>query len=218
MAVPRIAGRGSLVARIRSAALLVLVSALTGWAAPAVASKPEAIVLPGAISAEGIAAGGGTTFYAGDLLRGDIFRGDVRRGTAELFIDAPTGRMALAMAVDLPHGLLFVAGGFTGQAYVCDVGTGATVASYQLGAAGSSVINDVAVTRRGAWFTDSVQARLYFVPLSPAGTVGPASTSPATCSRRRPRRRSSAATGGGQRQVRYGLPAHGLPVRGRPGP
>jgi sugar lactone lactonase YvrE len=173
--VPRIAGRGSLVA-LRSAALLVLVSALTGWAAPAVASKPEAIVLPGAISAEGIAAGGGTTFYAGDLLRGDIFRGDVRRGTAESFIDAPTGRMALGMAVDLPHGLLFVAGGFTGQAYVYDVGTGATVASYQLGTAGSSVINDVAVTRRGAWFTDSVQALLYFVPLSPAGTLGPAST------------------------------------------
>jgi sugar lactone lactonase YvrE len=176
--VPRIARRGSLVARVRSATLpLLLVAALTVWAAPAVASKPDqTIVLPGASSAEGIAAGHGTTFYAGDLLGGDIFRGDVRRATAELFIDAPAGRMALGMAADLPHGLLFVAGGFGGQAYVYDLATRTTVASYQFGVAGSSVINDVAVTRRGAWFTDSVQARLYFVPVSPTGTPGPFST------------------------------------------
>jgi sugar lactone lactonase YvrE len=34
------------------------------------------------------------------------------------------------------------------------------------------VINDVAVTRRGAWFTDSRQAQLYFVPVSRAGVPG----------------------------------------------
>ena len=49
----------------------------------------EVIVLPGASPAEGIAAGRGATFYAGDLLRGDIFRGDLVRGTAELFIEVP---------------------------------------------------------------------------------------------------------------------------------
>ena len=38
------------------------------------------IVLPGAISAEGIASGSGSTFYAGDLFSGDIFRGDIRKG------------------------------------------------------------------------------------------------------------------------------------------
>ena len=65
--------------------------------------------------------------------RGDIFRGDVQRGTAELFIDAPAGRMAAGMAVDLAHDLLFVAGGFTGQGYVYDTRTGATVATYQFG-------------------------------------------------------------------------------------
>jgi hypothetical protein len=35
------------------------------------------------------------------------------------------------MTADLRHGLLFVAGGFTGQAYVYDLRTGATVAVYQ---------------------------------------------------------------------------------------
>ena len=112
-----------------------------------VATPPRAtvIVLPGASSTEGIAVGRGSTFYAGYLLRGDIFRGDLQRGTADGFIASPAGRMATGMKVDVPSGLLFVAGGPTGQAYVYDTATGATVAIYQLGdsAAGTS-INDVA--------------------------------------------------------------------------
>jgi sugar lactone lactonase YvrE len=170
--------RGSPPARLARVVLPLLVLALVAAvAAPATASRrPEVIVLPGATSAEGIAAGRGATFYAGDLFAGDIFRGNIRRGTAELFIDAPAGRMAVGMAADLRHGLLFVAGGFTGQGYVYDLGTGATVASYQFATPPATVINDVAVTRRGAWFTDSLQARLYFVPVSRAGVPGPSHT------------------------------------------
>jgi sugar lactone lactonase YvrE len=156
---------------------LLLLVLVTGVAVPAAASRPaEVIVLPGATSAEGIAAGRGATFYAGDLFAGDIFRGNIRHGTAELFIDAPAGRQAVGMAADLAHNLLFVAGGFTGQAYVYDLGTGATVASYQFATPPATVINDVAVTRRGAWFTDSAQAQLYFVPVSRAGVPGPSRT------------------------------------------
>ena len=129
----------------------------------------EVIVLPGASSAEGIAAGPGATFFAGDLVRGHIFRGDLERGTAELFVSAPEGRMAMGMAADVARELLFVAGGRTGQAYVYDLGTGATVASYQFGDPPASLVNDVALTDDGAWFTESRQARLYFVPLGPAG-------------------------------------------------
>ena len=170
----RTAKHGSPVARVRRAGVLLLLLALmAGLAAPAVASRTaEVIVLPGATSAEGIAAGRGATFYAGDLFAGDIFRGNIRHGTAELFIDAPAGRQAVGMAADLTHNLLFVAGGFTGQGYVYDLGTGATVANYQFATPPATVINDVAVTRRGAWFTDSVQAQLYFVPVSRAGVPG----------------------------------------------
>jgi hypothetical protein len=151
---------------------LLLVAMVAAFALPAAAAPAEVIVLPGATSAEGIANGGGTTFYAGDLFTGDIFRGDVQRGTAELFIDPPAGRMAVGMAVDLEHDLLFVAGGFTGQAYIYDTLTGATVATYQFGAADASLINDVALTKDGAWFTDSFQPRLYFVPVSDTGVPG----------------------------------------------
>jgi hypothetical protein len=151
---------------------LLLVAMVAAFALPAAAAPAEIIVLPGATSAEGIANGGGTTFYAGDLFTGDIFRGDIQRGTAELFIDAPAGRMAVGMAAELEHDLLFVAGGFTGQAYIYDTVTGATVATYQFGAADTSLINDVALTKEGAWFTDSFQPKLYFVPVSDAGVPG----------------------------------------------
>jgi sugar lactone lactonase YvrE len=170
---------GSLRAQVRwMIAPLLLLVLLAAWATPAAAGRPDekVIVLPGASSAEGIAAGRGNTFYAGDLLLGDIFRGDVRRGTAELFIDAPEGRWAVGMATSNAHELLFVAGGATGQGYVYDTGSGATVASYQLADPNAGFINDVTVTKGGAWFTDSLQAQLYFVPVSGSGVPGPART------------------------------------------
>jgi sugar lactone lactonase YvrE len=155
-------------------AVPLLLALVAGLAAPAAAARPaEVIVLPGATSAEGIAAGRGATFYAGDLFAGDIFRGDLQRGTAELFIDAPAGRMAVGMAVNVAHQLLFVAGGFTGQGYIYDTASGATVASYQFATPAGSLINDVALTKDGAWFTDSFQAQLYFVPVSRAGVPAP---------------------------------------------
>lgn len=149
---------------------------LVAPAASAQAAGTTAIVLPGATSAEGIARGAGSTFYAGDLFAGDIFRGDIRKGTAELFIDAPTGRMALGMKADIAHHLLFVAGGFTGHAYVYDTRTGATIADYAFGAANTSIINDVTLVRGGAWFTDSAQPKLYFVPVDSHGAPGPFTT------------------------------------------
>ncbi|WP_223267664.1 hypothetical protein [Streptosporangium nondiastaticum] len=41
-------------------------------------------------------------------------------------------------------------------------------------------MNKAFVNRHGAYFSDSSSAVLYFVPISPAGELGPASTSPVT--------------------------------------
>ncbi len=151
--------------------------AVPGAAMPAAAAQDGIIVLPGATSAEGIAVGRGSTFYAGDLFKGDIYRGDLQRGSAALFIDAPDGRQATGMKIDPRGDLLFVAGGFTGQGYIYDTATGATRAVYQFAnPATGTVINDVALTGNGAWFTDSVQPRLYFVPVSPSRAFGPVQT------------------------------------------
>jgi sugar lactone lactonase YvrE len=152
--------------------LLVMVSSVAVGTPAYAAPATEVIVLPGASSTEGIAVGRGATFYAGELFGGDIFRGDLQRGTVERFIDAPSGQMALGLKVDDASGLLFVAGGFSGQGYVYDALTGELVATYQFGTPGESIVNDVAITQDGAWFTDSTQAMLYFVPISPAGVPG----------------------------------------------
>jgi sugar lactone lactonase YvrE len=154
----------------------ILAGVLVAGTAIAARPLPHTITLPGATSAEGIARGAGTTFYAGDLFQGDIFRGNLRTGVVTKFIDAPAGRNAVGIRVDLAHHLLFVAGGFTGQGYVYNLRTGATVASFQFGTPPGSMINDVIVAGGAAWFTDSFQPNIYRVPIHADGTVGSAST------------------------------------------
>jgi hypothetical protein len=163
----------------RSLLLAATVGLVVTAAPPAQAGSSDVIVLPGAGSAEGIARGEGDAFYAGDLFAGDIFRGDLEDRTAELFIDVPDGRQAVGMTTDLRHGLLFVAGGFTGQAYVYDLDSGATVATYQFSPPSpadatppTTVINDVTLTEDGAWFTDSRRGVLFFVPVDDSGVPG----------------------------------------------
>jgi sugar lactone lactonase YvrE len=164
--------RRSLRGLVGTAGLLGTV-AVTGMTAPAAAAPAaDVIVLPGASSAEGVTVGRGSTFYAGELFGGDIFRGDLQRGTAEPFIDAPPGQMAVGLKFDDPSGLLFVAGGFSGQGYVYDAISRVAVATYQFGAPDESLINDVVITQDGAWFTDSAQPKLYFVPIGPTGLLG----------------------------------------------
>lgn len=182
---PRTPSRRSAVLLASTAALVLATvapaaaSPEAGAPSPEVTASPEVIVLPGASSAEGIARGEGSTFYAGDLFLGDVFRGDLEAGTASLFIDAPDGRLALGMAADTRNDLLFVAGGFNGQAYVYDLRTGATVATYQLAppsppepGAPTTLVNDVTLTWAGAWFTDSLRGVLYFVPIDCDGHPG----------------------------------------------
>ncbi len=172
------AGRLSLTRRLVGAFSAGAVLIVAGFSGTVFArSFPETITLPGATSAEGIATGIGSSFYAGDLFKGDIYRGDLRTGSASLFIDAPDGRMALGLKVDVPDHLLFVAGGFTGQAYVYDVRTGADVAVLQLADPTlGTVINDVVVTGGAAWFTDSAQPHLYRVPIGRDGSIGAPTT------------------------------------------
>jgi streptogramin lyase len=137
----------------------------------------DVIPLPNGFSPEGIAFGAGTTFYVGSLARGAIFRGDARTGTGGLLVPAQPGRSACGVKYD-PHGnRLWVAGSFTGQAYVYDAATGATLAMYQLGDPGSGVteVNDAVVLRNAVYFTDDARPVIYRIPLGPGGELPPAS-------------------------------------------
>lgn len=168
-----------LVPRRTAVGIIALLSLSAPAALPATASPPapdDVIILEGATSTEGIAAGKGTTFYAGDRLKGDIYRGDIRTGTAGVFIDAPEGRAAIGMKADVKRDLLFVAGGATGDAYVYNTETKEALAPIELTNQAEPFINDVALTREGAWFTNSRAAELYFLPVSKKGELGQVKT------------------------------------------
>jgi hypothetical protein len=132
----------------------------------AAAVFPDTLPLPNGWLPEGIATGTGTTIYSGSRADGSIWKGDLRTGEGEILVDTD-GRVAVGLKVD--RGLLFVAGGGTGDAYVYDARTGEDVAVLDL-TDDTSFVNDVIVTREAAWFTDSQSAVLYRVALGPGGT------------------------------------------------
>jgi streptogramin lyase len=90
------------------------------------------IALPNGFWPEGITFGRGTTFYVGSLSTGAIFRGDARTGAGDLLVPPQPGREQVGLKYDQRCDRLVVAGGMTGQAYVYDASTGATLAVYQL--------------------------------------------------------------------------------------
>ena len=151
--------------------MLLLAATVAVVAVPAAFAKaafPETIALPDGWQPEGIAIGRGTTFYVGSIPTGAIYRGDLRTGQGAPFVQGATGRAAVG--VDFDRGKLFVAGGMTGKGFVYDARSGALVRELQLAAGGGSTfVNDVVVTKRAAWFTDSNRAVLYRLPLSKNG-------------------------------------------------
>jgi sugar lactone lactonase YvrE len=99
-----------------------------------------------------------------------VYAGDLRTGQGAVLVPGDTGRTHVGMSFDARTGYLFVAGGPTGHGYVYDTASGKSVADFQFAAA-PTFVNDVVITRRGAYFTDSMQPVLYFVPLSRRGAL-----------------------------------------------
>ena len=144
-------------------------------AAAAQATFPDEISLPTGFRPEGIAIGNGATFYVGSIPTGAVYRGDLRTGDGAVLVPAAPGRASIGMKFD--RGLLYVAGGGTGKGFVYDTETGALVRDVQLAmGTGGTFVNDVIVTRRAAYFTDSQRPALYRLPLAGDGTPGTAAT------------------------------------------
>jgi sugar lactone lactonase YvrE len=150
----------------------ILIAVLVALALPAAAAAsvfPEVIPLPVGWQAEGIAIGRGHIFYAGSLATGAVYRGDLRTGEGDVLVP-PQGHPSVGLKVDVRSNYLFVAGGPSGTASVFDAETGATLAEYQL-TTDPGFINDVVVTRDAAYFTNSMAAEIYRVPLGPGGSL-----------------------------------------------
>src|SRR6186997_270141 len=147
--------------------LLLTFGLMTMGAAPAQVF-PDVIPLPNGWQPEGIAVGNGTTFYVGSIPTGAVYRGDLRTGKGTTLVQGASGRAAIGVEFD--RGRLFVAGGSTGKGFVYDARTGALVRELQLAiGGGATFVNDVVVTKRAAWFTDSNRAVLYRLPLTKNG-------------------------------------------------
>ncbi|MDH3248366.1 MAG: hypothetical protein OEQ47_05365 [Acidimicrobiia bacterium] len=145
---------------------------------------PDEIALPDGFFPEGIAVGRGSSFYVGSLADGSVFKGDLATGEGEVVV-APTGPFStVGIEVD-QRNRIWVAGGPTGTGRVYDGDTGGLLATFQFTDAFDSFVNDVVVTSKAAYFTDSGTAnspdpgnfqfagepRLFVVPIGAAGEI-----------------------------------------------
>ncbi|MFE7767710.1 superoxide dismutase [Streptomyces sp. NPDC057438] len=148
-------------------ALLVGSSAATASASASGSTWPDRIPLPNGFRPEGITIGGHHA-YLGSLGDGSLYRADLRTGEGGI-ISAGPGTPSVGLKLD-DRGRLFVAGRAQG-ARVVDARTGAILASYRLTTKTPTFANDVFLTVRAAWFTDSFQPALYALPLGAHGRL-----------------------------------------------
>src|SRR5918997_2140629 len=154
--------------RIASAAALAALLLLVP-SAPAGPPAQPTIPLPDEFRPEGIASGPKSTFYVGSIPLGAVYRGSYRTGEGDVLVPPHPGRNHTGLKVDSRFGRLFVSGGASKGIYVYDSETGADVAAFELPDAG--FVNDVVLTRRAAYFTDSLVQQLYRVKIGRRGEL-----------------------------------------------
>ena len=150
--------------------LSIAVVTASGFMPAASAAVPDRIPLPDGSQPEGLAITNNGTFYTGSFADGTIYVGDIDTGDVRVLARGGAGRSALGIAVR--GGLVWVAGGETGKAWVYRR-SGRLIRTYDFDPGG--FVNDVVVTKRAAYFTDSFEPYLYRVAIddgTPAGQSG----------------------------------------------
>ena len=134
------------------------------------------VALPDGFRPEGIASGPRTTYYAGSMADGRIVTGDLRRGTSRVLLPGQTGRQIRGMQRDRRSGLLWATGnvGDVSHVWAVSTRTGAVVRDFTV--PGAAFLNDLVVTRRAVWVTDSRVDRLTRIALGRRGA--PTSAAP----------------------------------------
>ncbi len=160
----------------RLALLLGLIMALSLVIVPAASANgpkhkpaplPAQIDLPNGFQPEGIGSGlskkwgQSNKLYVGSLADGAIWRGSARTGTGSILVPGVAGQMALGLHVDW-RGRLWVAGGANKTIRVYNAKTGALLRTYTFPTAG--FLNDLVITRKGVYATDSFTQQLAVVP------------------------------------------------------
>jgi sugar lactone lactonase YvrE len=146
------------------AALALVIVAVGVGPAGAKTALPSTLALPPAWQPEGIAIKG-HNFYVGSIPTGSVYRGDLRTGQGAPLV-VRTGRAATGLEVK--GNRIFVSGAGTGKAWVYNATSGADIATYTFD---PGFINDVVVTKNGAYFTNSNVAAIFRVPIQ-GGQLG----------------------------------------------
>jgi hypothetical protein len=163
---------------MRTILIAAVVALCAAVAVPAVAHKggkhkghkPDVIALPNGFQPEGITTAKRHTFFVGSRATGAIYKGSLRTGQGDELVAGGDGKQATGLKVDR-FGRLFVSGAGSKAIRIYDSRDGTLIREYAVPEA--NFINDVVITRRGAYFTESqVIPQLYFIPFGKKGALG----------------------------------------------
>ena len=129
---------------------------------------PDRIALPKGWQPEGITTDR-RSLYVGSLADGGIWVIDAKTGEGDLLEPGVPGRVGVGVDYDRRRDLLWVAGGPTNEVRAHDADTGDVVRTYSFPHSTGRFLNDLVVTRRGVFTTDSVNQELAVVPLKRHG-------------------------------------------------
>ncbi|AWB91592.1 superoxide dismutase [Aeromicrobium chenweiae] len=125
---------------------------------------PDRIELPSGWLPEGITTDG-TNLYSGSRADGAILKISLRSGRTTRFAGAP-GRVAVGIDHDRRRDVLWVAGGPGQEVRAQDADTGRVLATYAFPSASTRFVNDLTVTDRGVFATDSLSKELLVIPFA----------------------------------------------------
>jgi strictosidine synthase-like protein len=129
---------------------------------------PTRIDLPNGFQPEGITAGFHNRLYVGSLANGAIWRGNARTGEGKILVAGVAGRQAAGLHLD-GRARLWVAGGGNHTIRVYNALTGRLLETYTFPTDG--FINDLVITRKAVYATDSSHLQFAVVPLGRFGRL-----------------------------------------------
>jgi sugar lactone lactonase YvrE len=157
-----------------ASALPMLTSGLSAGTAatadPAQRAMPGRINLPDGWQPEGIATDG-SHLYVGSLANGAIWKVPIQTGTGHRLARGQAGRVAVGLEYDARHNLVWVAGGDTNKIRAHNARTGRVRAVYDFPSGTPRFLNDLVVTARGVYATDSMNKELAVVPFDKDGSL-----------------------------------------------
>lgn len=161
----------SAAATLTAAAAAVPLSGAHAATASSSASRslPRTVRLPDGIRPEGITSGPGDRYYVGSLADGRIVTGDLRRGTSKVLLPGATGRQLRGLWFDRRSGLVWAAGNVMAEAHVWAVRAWSGTVAHDIVVPDAVFLNDLVVTRRAVWVTDSRMDRLTRIDLDRDG-------------------------------------------------